>query len=129
MSNLSQSTPDNQSALSDVSNTVALPSLSENAARRIRELAASEAPGAIFRVSVDGGGCSGFKYRFDFDTTQNAEDTVIEKDGVKALVDSVSLGFLNGSVIDFVETLGESYFAVKNPNAKASCGCGNSFAV
>ncbi|NDF11444.1 MAG: iron-sulfur cluster insertion protein ErpA [Proteobacteria bacterium] len=106
-----------------------MPVLTSNAAKRIKELGATEKAGATFRVSVDGGGCSGFKYRFDFDVKQNADDTVIETDGVKALIDAVSLGFLGNSHIDYVETLGESYFSVKNPNAKASCGCGNSFAV
>jgi iron-sulfur cluster insertion protein len=128
VTSLSQSTTDNQGA-GPISGDTGLPVLTANAARRITELAASEAPGAKFRVSVDGGGCSGFKYRFDFDSTQNADDTVIETDGVKALIDAVSLGFLGNSHIDYVETLGESYFTVKNPNAKASCGCGNSFAV
>jgi iron-sulfur cluster insertion protein len=103
--------------------------VSASAAARILELLKDEKPGTRLRVSVSGGGCSGFQYLFDFDTQQNADDRVFEKNGAAVLVDAMSMEFLKHSELDYVETLGESYFQVKNPNATARCGCGNSFAV
>ena len=105
-------------------------SVTENAARRVAELIAKEGdPKLMLRVAVNGGGCSGFQYGFSFDDQQNDDDSVIERDGVKVLVDSMSLLYLTGAEIDFVEDLMGSSFQVKNPNATASCGCGTSFAV
>lgn len=105
-------------------------SLTESAAKRITELLKKEDDrNARLRVSVDGGGCSGFQYNFGFDSAENNDDTVIEKSGAQVVVDNVSMEFLSGSVLDYVDTLGASHFEVKNPNAKASCGCGNSFSV
>jgi iron-sulfur cluster insertion protein len=107
-----------------------LPSLSESAARRVAQLRQrSNRTTAKLRVSVDGGGCSGFQYRFGFDDSIAADDNIIEQHGETLLVDATSLPFLEGAVVDYVETLGAAAFQVRNPNASASCGCGNSFAV
>jgi iron-sulfur cluster insertion protein len=104
--------------------------LSERAAKRIIELAAEEAqPGLMLRVAVSGGGCSGFQYGFTLDDAVNPDDKVVEKAGAKLVIDETSLGMLAGSEIDFVEELVGSSFAIRNPNATSSCGCGNSFAV
>ena len=105
-------------------------SVSANAARRIAALSAAEGkPGLMMRVAVSGGGCSGFKYEFNLDGAVNADDRVFEKDGVKIVVDETSLEFLGNAELDFKEDLMGSYFAVGNPNAKSSCGCGASFSV
>ncbi len=105
-------------------------SVSASAARRIAALGAAEGKaGLMMRVAVSGGGCSGFKYEFNLDGTVNPDDRVFEKDGVKVVVDETSLEFLGNAELDFKEDLMGSYFAVTNPNAKSSCGCGASFAV
>jgi iron-sulfur cluster insertion protein len=105
-------------------------SVSASAARRIAALQAADGkPGMMMRVAVSGGGCSGFKYEFNLDDAVNADDRVFEKDGVKVVVDETSLEFLGNAELDFKEDLMGSYFAVTNPNAKSSCGCGASFAV
>ena len=105
-------------------------SLSESAARRIRALIEREgAEGAFLRVSVSGGGCSGFQYGFSLDDTITDDDMVVTRDGARMAVDTVSLMYLAGAEVDFVEEVLGSYFTVKNPNAVASCGCGTSFAV
>lgn len=104
--------------------------ISENAARRIAALKQQEGdPSLMLRVSVSGGGCSGFQYGFDFDNRVNSDDRTFERDGVTVVVDEVSLQLLAGSQIDFVEDLIGSYFEVKNPNASSACGCGASFAI
>lgn len=103
--------------------------VSESAARRISTLTAAEGPAIMFRIAVNGGGCSGFQYDFTFDDTKTGDDILIERDGARVLVDQVSLEFLGGSVVDFVEGLMGSHFEIKNPNAKSSCGCGTSFSV
>jgi iron-sulfur cluster assembly accessory protein len=103
--------------------------VSERAARRIGEILGREAPGTMLRVSVEGGGCSGFQYKFDMDREQAADDLLIRRDGALVLIDQVSLGYLAGSEIDFVDDLIGASFRVNNPNAKASCGCGTSFAL
>lgn len=104
--------------------------LTERAAKRILELAAEEAqPGLMLRLAVSGGGCSGFQYGFTLDDAVNPDDKVIEKAGAKLVIDEISLGMLGGAEIDFVEELVGSSFAIRNPNATSSCGCGNSFAV
>ena len=105
-------------------------SVSANAAKRIAALKAAEGkPGLMMRVAVSGGGCSGFKYEFNLDGALNPDDRVFEKDGEKVVVDETSLEFLGNAELDFKEDLMGSYFAVTNPNAKSSCGCGASFAV
>ncbi|KAI6244308.1 Iron-sulfur cluster assembly accessory protein [Aphelenchoides fujianensis] len=103
--------------------------LSENAARRIKAIAASEGRPLMLRVAVDGGGCSGFQYRFDLVDTVEDDDLKVERDGAAALVDVVSLALLKGSEIDFVDELAGAEFRVRNPNAKSSCGCGVSFSI
>jgi len=105
-------------------------SISPSAARRIAELRAAEGkPELMLSVSVSGGGCSGFQYGFTFDDTVNEDDLVFERDDVRVIVDSVSIDFLHGSELDYVEELLGSYFAVQNPNASSSCGCGTSFSI
>lgn len=99
------------------------------AARRIGEILKSEAPGAMLRVSVEGGGCSGFQYRFAVDENAGEDDTRIEKDGITVLVDEVSAPLLAGSELDFITELMGQSFQIRNPNATASCGCGTSFSL
>jgi len=104
--------------------------LSANAIRRLRELIAAEGkPGLMLRLSVSGGGCSGFQYGFSFDGTATEEDRIYERDGIKLVVDEVSLTLLGGAEVDYVEELVGASFQVRNPNAKSSCGCGSSFSV
>ena len=104
-------------------------SLTERAAMRIAAIMAKEPTGSMLRVSVSGGGCSGFQYGFDIVQTQNDDDLSIEKDGSVVLVDSVSLPFVAGSTLDFVDDLMGQSFRVANPNATAACGCGTSFSI
>lgn len=103
--------------------------LSERAAKRVLSILASEAPGAVLRVGVDGGGCSGFQYRYAVESAPGDEDVTIERDGARVVVDPVSLGYLAGARIDFVDDLIGQAFRVENPNASSSCGCGASFSV
>src|SRR5689334_4220821 len=103
--------------------------LSEAAARKIQAIAASEPLGAGLRVAVEGGGCSGFQYEIALAASPNADDLIIERDGARLFVDPISLPFLLGSEVDWVDELIGSSFKVKNPNAKSSCGCGVSFSV
>jgi iron-sulfur cluster assembly accessory protein len=103
--------------------------MSERAARRIGEILRAEPAGAMLRVSVEGGGCSGFQYRFDIDRTRADDDIVVARDGATVLIDPVSLQYLGGSEIDFVDDLIGQAFKINNPNATASCGCGTSFAL
>ena len=103
--------------------------LSDTAAARVARIAEKQGKPAILRLSVEGGGCSGFQYRFDLDAGPDAEDSVSETDGVKLVVDPVSLELVAGSVVDFVESLGGAAFQVENPNAAAGCGCGSSFGI
>jgi len=104
-------------------------SLSPSAAARVAWIAQRQDKPAILRLSVEGGGCSGFQYRYGLAETVDAEDSVSETDGVKLVVDAVSLDLVAGCVVDYVESLGGSAFRVENPNAVAGCGCGASFAV
>lgn len=103
--------------------------VSDRAARRIGEIVANEPAGTALRVSVEGGGCSGFQYKFDLVSDQTDDDVVIEKAGIKVLIDRVSLDYMAGSEIDFVDSLVGAAFQVQNPNATASCGCGTSFTL
>jgi iron-sulfur cluster insertion protein len=104
--------------------------VSESAAKRIATLIAQDGDtGLMLRLSVSGGGCSGFQYGFSFDKTQQQDDHLFERDGVKVVVDDTSLDLLAGAEIDFVEDLVGAAFQVRNPNATSSCGCGSSFAV
>jgi iron-sulfur cluster insertion protein len=105
-------------------------SVSDSAAKRIASLIAQEGdPRLMLRLSVSGGGCSGFQYGFTFDNSIQVDDHLFERDGVKVVVDETSLDLLAGAQIDFVEDLVGASFQVKNPNAKSSCGCGSSFSV
>lgn len=105
-------------------------SVSDSAVKRIAHLIAAEGDDKLMlRLSVSGGGCSGFQYGFSFDNTAQVDDRVFERDGVKVVVDEASLDLLSGAEIDFVEDLVGASFQVKNPNAKSSCGCGSSFSV
>ena len=104
--------------------------VTESAARRIAGLKQQEdAEGAFLRISVSGGGCSGFQYGLSFDDQKNPDDSVFERDGIAVVVDEVSLDLLNGSELDFIEDLMGASFQIKNPNAASSCGCGNSFSI
>ncbi len=103
--------------------------LSESAARRLARLAEAEGHPVMLRVAVDGGGCSGFQYRFELVEAADPDDLRIEADGQAALVDPVSLPFLKGSEIAFVDDLAGAQFVVRNPNAASSCGCGVSFSI
>ena len=103
--------------------------VSEKAARRIGEILKAEPAGTMLRVSVEGGGCSGFQYKFDMERDKAQDDIVIARDGAVVLIDPVSVQYMAGSEIDFVDDLIGASFKVKNPNATASCGCGTSFAL
>lgn len=104
-------------------------SLSETAAAQINSIMSKQETGRFLRVSVEGGGCSGFQYKFDFADGPEADDMIIERDGAKVLIDEVSLEFLNGSIIDYTRELIGSAFKIRNPNAVAACGCGTSFSI
>ena len=103
--------------------------VTERAARRISEIAAAEADNKLLRVSVEGGGCSGFQYKFDLVSRPDPDDLVIESAGAKVVIDSVSLAYLAGSEIDFADELIGASFKIKNPKATAACGCGTSFSI
>jgi iron-sulfur cluster assembly accessory protein len=103
--------------------------VSARAAKRIAEILKSEPQPVMLRVAVTGGGCSGFQYNFALDDSRLDEDLVIERDGATVLIDPVSLDFLKGAEIDFVDDLIGASFKINNPNATSSCGCGTSFAV
>ena len=103
--------------------------VTERAARRIGEILRREPSGSMLRVSVEGGGCSGFQYRFDIDRAQAADDVVIRREGATVLIDQISVGYLAGSEIDFIDDLIGASFRINNPQATASCGCGTSFSL
>jgi iron-sulfur cluster assembly accessory protein len=103
--------------------------VTESAARRIARIVAGDVAATALRVSVEGGGCSGFSYRFALAAGPEADDVVIERDGATVVIDTTSLPFIAGSEIDFVDDLMGQSFQVRNPNATASCGCGTSFAL
>lgn len=103
--------------------------LTPSAAKRVAWIADKQAKPAILRLSVEGGGCSGFQYKFDLTEGADADDLVSETDGVRLVVDPISLDLVSGSVVDFVESLGGAAFKVENPQAAAGCGCGSSFGI
>ena len=103
--------------------------VTERAAARIAQIVSNQPENNMFRVSVEGGGCSGFEYRFDLVANAEPEDVLIERTGAKVLVDPLSLTYLAGSEIDYVDDLMSASFKIKNPNATAACGCGTSFSV
>jgi iron-sulfur cluster assembly accessory protein len=98
------------------------------AAKRILKVLAGEAPGSALRISVEGGGCTGFQYKFDCDAPRG-DDIVVEQDGARVVVDPISIAYMTGSNLDYVEDLMGSTFRVDNPNATAKCGCGSSFSI
>ena len=103
--------------------------LSPAAAARVAAIAGKQGKPAILRLSVEGGGCSGFQYQFGLADAPEADDAVAETDGVRLVIDPISLELVAGCIVDFVESLGGAAFRVDNPNASAGCGCGSSFAV
>ncbi len=103
--------------------------LSPAAAARVAKIAERQGKPAILRLSVEGGGCAGFQYRFGLADAAEADDTVVKTDGVTLVVDEVSLDLVRGSIVDFVESLGGAAFQVKNPQAASGCGCGTSFSI
>ncbi len=103
-------------------------SLTTSAAKRVAWIAERQSKPAILRLAVDGGGCAGFTYKFELGTPEQ-DDTIAETDGIKLVVDPVSLDLVKGSAVDFVEDLGGAAFRVTNPNAQSGCGCGSSFSV
>ncbi len=103
--------------------------LTPAAAARVAAIAGKQNKPAILRLSVDGGGCSGFQYKFGFADAADEDDTIVETDGVRLVVDSVSLDLVRGCQVDYVESLGGAAFRVENPNAASGCGCGSSFAI
>lgn len=103
--------------------------VTDAAAKRVANILAGEPDKIALRVSVEGGGCSGFSYKFDLVDTRNEDDIAIEKDGATVLIDDLSIVYMGGSVIDFVDDLMGQSFQIRNPNAVASCGCGTSFSV
>ncbi|HSX20942.1 MAG TPA: iron-sulfur cluster insertion protein ErpA [Gammaproteobacteria bacterium] len=104
--------------------------ITEAAANKVLQLITEEAnPQLALRVYIVGGGCSGFQYGFAFDAARNDDDTIIEKSAIKVLVDALSLQYLIGATIDYVENLQGAHFVVQNPNANTTCGCGSSFSV
>jgi iron-sulfur cluster assembly accessory protein len=103
--------------------------LTSSAAARVATIAAKQGKPAILRLAVEGGGCSGFQYRFGLADTVEADDVAVERDGVTLVVDDVSLDLVRGAAVDFVSDLGGSAFKVTNPNATAGCGCGSSFSI
>ena len=105
------------------------PTLTDAAAARVQAIAAKLGKPAVLRLSVEGGGCSGFQYKFDMADAPDADDRVSETDGVKLAVDPISLDLVAGSRVDFVESLGGAAFRVENPQAAAGCGCGSSFGI
>ncbi len=103
--------------------------LSQSAAVQINKIMAKQGIDKYLRIAVEGGGCSGFQYKYDFADGPNADDIVIERDGARVVVDDISLEFLVGSEIDYTNELIGSAFKIHNPNATAGCGCGTSFSV
>ncbi len=104
--------------------------LTSAAARKVQELVLEEMnPELKLRVYISGGGCSGFQYGFSFDETAEADDIIIENDGVQLLVDPLSLQYLEGAEVDYSENLQGSRFVIRNPNATTTCGCGSSFSI
>ena len=103
--------------------------ITDRAARRIGQILSGEPAGSMLRISVNGGGCSGFSYGFDIDADQADDDLVVEREGAGVLIDETSLQYLKGSTVDFVDDLIGQSFRIDNPQATASCGCGTSFSL
>jgi iron-sulfur cluster assembly accessory protein len=104
-------------------------SMTPAAAARVKAILAAEEPGAALRISVNGGGCSGFSYAFDIGREEPGEDIVVSLDGARVLIDQVSVGYMSGATIDFVDDLMGQAFRIDNPMATSGCGCGTSFSL
>ena len=104
-------------------------SLTESAARRVAWIAERQHKPAVLRLAVDGGGCSGFTYKFELAEKPESDDEITETNGVRLVVDPISLELVRGSAVDFVEDLSGAAFRVTNPNAQSGCGCGSSFSI
>jgi iron-sulfur cluster assembly accessory protein len=109
--------------------TASTVTVTERAALRVAEIVADEPATKLLRVSVEGGGCSGFQYKFELVAAPDSDDLVIERAGARVVIDQISVGYLGGSEIDFVDDLMGQSFKIRNPNATASCGCGTSFSL
>ncbi len=109
--------------------TAATVSVSDAAFGRIAKILSAEATSSALRISVEGGGCSGFSYKYELVDNQTDDDLVLERDGAKVLIDSMSLMYMEDSIVDFVDDLMGQSFQIRNPNAVASCGCGTSFSI
>ena len=104
--------------------------VNESVFKRISELAKNDnLSNPVLRISVDGGGCNGLMYKYEFTNDITSEDYIIERGNIKVVIDSISQPFLEGCEVNFAEELGGSFFEIKNPNALANCGCGNSFSI
>jgi iron-sulfur cluster assembly accessory protein len=103
--------------------------ITDRAVKRVAEIAAHEAPGTWLRITVEGGGCSGFQYKFELVPASTQEDFTIERGGARVAIDPMSLEYMSGSEIDFVDDLMGAAFKIKNPQATAACGCGTSFSI
>ncbi len=104
--------------------------ITASAARRIAELRSADGnDGLMLRITISGGGCAGFQYGFDFDDKSGEDDRIFERDGVKVVIDEMSLSLVENGEVDFKENLLGSFFAIDNPNATSSCGCGTSFSI
>jgi iron-sulfur cluster assembly accessory protein len=103
--------------------------LTPSAARRVATIAEKQGKPAILRLAVEGGGCAGFQYKFGLADAAESDDTIAERDGVRLIVDSMSLDLIRGSAVDYVESLGGAAFRVTNPMAASGCGCGTSFSI
>ena len=103
--------------------------ITEQAAKKIKALLQTEKENSFFRISVLGGGCSGFQYDFSFTNIKNPDDDIYDEHQVKFLIDQTSIEFLSGGELDYVDELAGSYFKIENPNSTANCGCGTSFSI
>ena len=103
--------------------------LSKEAAAKIKTLQKHEDLNSHFRISVLGGGCSGFQYDFSFTDKKNEDDIIYRDHGINYLIDNASIGFISGGQLDYIDELAGSYFKIENPNATANCGCGTSFSI
>jgi iron-sulfur cluster assembly accessory protein len=112
-----------------MTNISAAITMTENAAKRVGAIVSKEADGSALRVSVNGGGCSGFSYAFNIDALVKEDDLIIQRDGVKILIDPISVEYMKGATIDFVDDLMGQSFRINNPMATSGCGCGTSFSL
>ena len=103
--------------------------ITPNAIKRLTKLLTSELEGTVFRIKVNGGGCSGFQYTFNFDVNTSADDFILTQDNVTIACDNESLRYIDGGQVDYIDSLMGQYFTIQNPNATANCGCGTSFSI